>query len=96
MNVIEIIDKTKRTIFLSEERYKHIVKHEEMQNKLEWVKETLENPIKIATYFPEENVKYYYRYYKEITLKAKYLRVIVKYLNGKGFIITAYFVEHLK
>jgi hypothetical protein len=40
----------------------------------------------------DTNVRYYYKYYKNRKSKAKYLRVIVKYLNGEGFIITAYFV----
>ena len=93
-NILEVIDKTKRVIYLTDERYKHILKHPEMQNKLEFIRKTLENPLKIMDF--EENVKFYYTYHKNIKSKAKYLRVIVKYLNGNGFIVTAYFVDKLR
>lgn len=95
-SILEIIDKTKRKIHLNEERYKHILKHPEMQNELETIKETLKEPLKITDYNLDENIKYYYRHYKNKDSKAKYLRVIVKYLNGKGFIVTAYFMENIK
>ena len=94
--VLEVIDKTKRKIYLTKERYNHILKHSEMQNRLDDIKNTLENPIKITDYSLEEEVKHYYQYYKNAKSKAKYLRVIVKYLNGKGFIITAQFVDKIK
>ena len=96
INVFEVIDKTNRIIYLTNERYKHIAAHPDMQNKINLIKDTLENPLKILDYALEEDIKYYYRYYKDERSKAKYLRVIVKYLNGIGFIITAYFVENIK
>jgi len=43
----------------------------------------------------DENVRYYYRYYKNIESSAKNLLVVVKYLNGEGFVITAYFVRSI-
>ncbi len=67
-----------------------------MQNKLEQIKETLENPLKVISILHEADVRYYYKHYKNVDSCAKYLRVIVKYLNGKGFVITAYFVESIK
>ena len=90
--VWEVTDKTLRRIYLTDERYSHLMKHRDLQNKLELVKNTLEKPLKIIP--QEDNVNWYYGYDKERKWKEKYLRVIVKYLNGKGFIITAYFVEH--
>jgi len=36
-------------------------------------------------------IAYYYKFYKENTGSTRYLLLLVKYLNGKGFIITAYF-----
>lgn len=96
MIILDIIDKTYRTIYLTQERYKHIMKHPIMHNKIELIKETLQNPLKITDYLLEEDVKHYYKDYKDMESKAKYMRVIVKYLNGKGFIITAYFVEYIR
>ncbi|MBI2657136.1 DUF4258 domain-containing protein [Candidatus Woesearchaeota archaeon] len=60
---------------------------------LEDIKDTLENPLKIANYEYDESIKYYYKYFKEA---SRYLLVIVKYLNNHGFIITAYFVRNIK
>ena len=94
--IFEITDKTKRVISLTKERYEHILKHLDMQNQIENIKITLENPLKITDYPLEEDIKYYYKYHKERKSRAKYLRVIVKYLNGKGYIVTAYYVEHLR
>ena len=52
------------------------------------------NPLKIG---PHEAGKLYdyYRYYKDRKKKAKFLQVVVKYLNGDGFVITAYFVRQI-
>ena len=95
-NVLEVTDKIRRRVYLTKERYKHILEHPDMHNQLECIKETLEDPLKITDYSLEKDIKYYYRYYKDKESKAKYLRVIVKYLNGNGFIVTAYFIERLK
>lgn len=91
--ILEVKDKTGRNIYLTGERYNHIKKHPEMQNSLRIIEEALRNPQKITDYSLEPDVKYYYTHHKDRKSKAKYLRVIVKYLNGEGFIITAYFVE---
>ncbi len=90
--ILEVKDKTGRNIYLTDERYNHIKKHPEMQDNLTVIEETVKIPHKITDYTLESDVKYYYRHYKNRKSKAKYLRVIVKYLNGEGFIITAYFV----
>lgn len=95
MRILEVKDKFGRGVYLTNERWNHILKHPEMHDKLalEWIKETLQVPFKIVDI--DENVKYNYGYYKNRKSEAKYLRVIVKYLNGEGFIITAYFVERI-
>ncbi len=94
--IFEVIDKSKRKICLTQERWKHLSKHPQVQNNFEWIKETLQQPDKITEYSLDEKVRYYYRYYKNKSSPAKYLRVIVKYLNGDGFIITAHFVEKIQ
>ena len=95
--VFEVIDKSGRKIHLSKERWTHInTEHPELANYFEELEETLVNPSKITTYIYDENIKYYYKYLKEPNLTTKYLLVIVKYLNGKGFIITAYFMRNIK
>jgi len=89
--VINIKDKE---IYLTKERWLHIIKeHPEIINYIQYLEEILQNPTKILDYERDKKVKYYYKYYKE---KSQYLLTIVKYLNGKGFIITAYFVGKIK
>ena len=94
--IFEIEDKSGRKIHLLNERWKHInQEHPEVAPYLEELKEILKNPVKITAYEFDENIKYYYKYFKERE-SAKYLLVIVKYLNYHGFIITAYFAGHTK
>ena len=96
-HVFQLEDKSGRKIHLSKERWEHInQEHPEVSNYLEEIKETLKNPTKIKTYKYDKDVRYFYRYYKNRESAAKYLLIIVKYLNGNGFIITAYFVRNIK
>ena len=93
--IFEVTDKTKRKIHLSKERWRHITSptslHTYMTNHLEEIKQTLINPDKIVGSINNNTKINYYKYYKE---RRKHLKTIVKYLNGKGFIITAYFVKN--
>ena len=93
-NIFEIIDKTDRKIRLTKKQWKHITLpfslHSYMANHLEEIKESLIKPDKIVFSVYDKHKANYYRYYK---VKKKYLRIIVKYLNGEGFVITAYFVK---
>ena len=93
--IFEVEDKSGKKIHLSNERWKHInQEHPEVAPYFEEIKETLKNPVKITSYEFDENIRYYYKYFKE--RESKYLLVIVKYLNNHGFIITAYFVRYIK
>lgn len=88
--IFEIKDKSGRRIRLTRERLKHINKEHPLV-KEEEIKQTLKNPLKII----EKSGKkpFYYQYFKYKNLPYRYLRVIVRYLNGDGFIVTAYFVK---
>ena len=95
--IFEVQDVSGRGIHLSKERWSHInLEHPELSPYLEELKETLTNPTKITSYNINENIKYFYKYIKERKSPAKYLLIIVKYLNAHGFIITVYFVKHIK
>lgn len=90
--ILEVKDKTGRTIYLTDERYSHILKHPEMQNSITIIEQTIKNPHKITSYSIDSDTKFYYSYHKGRKSKARYLRVVVKYLNGEGFVIAAFFV----
>jgi hypothetical protein len=95
--IFQTTDKSGRIIKLTKERWTHInEEHPEMSSYLEEMQETLRNPIAIKEIDYDKDIRYYYRYYKSIESSAKHLLVIIKYLNGEGFIITAYFVRSIK
>lgn len=93
--ILEIKDKSGRNIYLTKERWNHVQKHPEMSDQIENIKDTLTRPLTIRRFEYDEGVRYYYSYFKNRTV-AKYLLVIVKYLNGKGFIISAYYTDKIE
>ena len=96
MLLFEIKDKSGRTIYLTQERWKHISKeHPNISGKIEEIKNILTNPVIITESEKNVNVKFYYKYYKKAKFK-KYLLVIVRYLNGKGFIITSFYIDKIQ
>ncbi len=64
-----------------------------MSDSLEQIKEALQNPDVIKKFDYDQDVRFYYRYYKK---RKQYLLVSVKYLNGKGFVITSFFTDRIK
>jgi len=93
--VFEITDKSGRKIKLTKRQWAHITtKHPYMSNFLNEIKETIENSNKIV---PHEigNLFDYYGYYKHRKDKLNFLKIIVKYLNGAGFILSSYFVKKI-
>ncbi|MBS3092495.1 hypothetical protein J4466_03685 [Candidatus Pacearchaeota archaeon] len=95
-NILEVIDKTKRRIRLTEKQWRHIMKkHPSLTGYLKEIEETLKYPDKITSYSNDVNVRYYYKHFKNVKLN-KYLLTIVKYLNGDGFVISVYFINKIK
>ena len=86
-------DKTGRNVYLTDERWRHILKHPEMSNQIEQIKDTLLYPDKITNVNYDPDVGFYYRYYKD---RKEYLFVSVKYLNGEGYIITSFYTDKIK
>ena len=67
------------------------IKHPSVKGKEKEIKETLKNPNQIRQ---SGNNKKIYLFYKKY--KRRYLTVIVRHLNGNGFIITTYFTSKIK
>ena len=94
--ILEMTDKTGKKIHLSKERWSHIrKKHPEIEN-IELIEQTINNPNKTVQYIFDENIHYFCRYFKNLKPPKQYLIVIVKYLNGGGFIVTAYLEKDIK
>lgn len=97
-HIFEVLDKTGRKIRLTEKQWSHITrKHSQVSSEKEKIIETVKNPDKIIDpKQPDPNKRFYYKYYKNRPSPHKFVRVIVKYLNGKGFVITAQFVSNIR
>jgi len=93
--LFEIADKTGRKIHLTRERWKHIQKHPHMHDQEEKIQEVLQNPTTIRQFLENEQVMHFYKAYKQHDPSERYLLVSVKYLNGKGFIITSFFTNKI-
>jgi hypothetical protein len=90
--ILEIVDRNGKNIYLTKERYKHFINHSKLQqrqNLLDDIEITIKKPTRIK-YINERII--FYKFFKN---QSTYLKVIVKYLNGKGFIMTMYTVENL-
>jgi hypothetical protein len=95
MIVFEVIDKTGRKIRLTDKQWRHIRQdHPEIEGE-ELIKETVESPTKITSPY-DGNKKYYYRYFKNRKSEDKWLLVVIKYLNGDGFVITSFYVKNIR
>lgn len=93
----EVLDKTGRKLRMTDYNWDHIVKrHSEIASHKEKIVETLEKPDKITDSLEDEEIKYYYKYYKNMPSPYKFVRVIAKYLNGEGFIISSHFVKAIR
>lgn len=91
LHVFEIKDKSGRKIRLTKTQWSHI-KHKHPDVNELFIEETLKNPVNIL--LEEDDVAIYYQYFKN-KKPLPYLKTMVKYLNGDGYVITAYFVKNL-
>src|SRR3989344_2267678 len=93
--IFEVKDKTGRKIRLTKKQWTHInKKHPAIANYLDEIKETIENPDAVIE-SEEENVYLYYKYYKRLKSPYNYILAIVKYLNGEGYVMSAYFEKNI-
>ncbi len=91
--IFEITDKSGRKIHLSKERWNEHIRffHPEIIEPEELI-DVLKNPNKILESDRDESVRWYFLFNKQ---KRKFLKVSVKYLNGDGYIITAYYTSKI-
>ena len=95
--IFEVVDFSGRNIRLSGKQYKHIIrKHPLVEKYFEEIKETLRGPNHVTYSNVDVSIRYYYKYYKKLKSPHKYIFVVVKYLNGNGFVVSAYFEKNIK
>lgn len=92
--IFELKDKKERFIYLTKERFTHIrQRHPNVIDQAD-IEGAIRKPTKVID-DEKENITIYYGYFKHRKEPAKYLKVIVKYLNGEGYVITSYFVKNM-
>lgn len=89
-------DETGTEIRLTDERREHIERRPEMENQLERIEETLQDPDELRVSDQDETVRLYHRRYAETPVTEKILLVVVKYDVDSPFVITAFFTDRLK
>jgi|SRR3989344_356733 len=96
-SIFDVIDKNGRNIRHTNKQYSHMMEeHPYMYKYLEEIKEALQKPDKITSYSFDEDVRYFYKYYKHLEKPNNYLLVVVKYLNGDGYVISSYLENKIK
>ena len=95
--IFEVTDKIGRKIRLTEKQWIHInKKHPTVANHLDKITETIEKPDAITESDKGDGVYLYYKYYKWLKSPYNYILAIVKYLNGEGYIMSAYFEKNIR
>lgn len=89
----QVISKLEKNITTTRGYWNIIVniKHPTVKGKEEEVKEALRNPDYIRQNTSDKKVYLFYKAYKK-----NYICVVVRHLNGKGFIITVYITNKMK
>jgi hypothetical protein len=83
-----------RRIRLTDTQWRHIRKRRELHGQLDNLRETLSSPESVF-YVPYEDTYHYYRLYPQTLVGSKYMLVIVKHLNGEGFVITCFYARKI-
>jgi len=81
---------------LTAERQAHILQHPEMEGLEEAIPDTLESPMEVRLSRSDPSIRLFYRYYENTPVGAKWLCVVVKYLEADAFVVTAYLTDKLK
>jgi len=96
MVVFEVISKIGKKIRLTEVQWAHMSsKHPELVNQIDKMIATLQKPDYVY-HSPEEENFHYLKFFRQTPITEKYLLLIIKHLNGEGFIITGFFVSKIR
>jgi len=89
----EVSSKLGKSISITQERWRLIteIKHLEIRGKEKEIKESLKDPDEVRISKKDKAVYLYYKRYERLALA-----VVVKHINGEGFIITSYYTDKIK
>lgn len=96
MPVFEVSSVLGKRVRLTKAQWLHIRdRHPEIRGQQSKLRETLEQPDFVVESIQDGTI-HYVRYYTKTPVTDKYLLLIVKHLNGDGFIITSFFVNRIR
>jgi hypothetical protein len=81
---------------LTDERLAHILEHAEMARVEDEIERVLQAPTEVRVSRSDETVKLFYHFFGETRVGGKWLCIVVKYLPGDAFVITAYLTGAIK
>jgi len=93
--LFEVIDKTGRKVRLTKDRWTHIRENHQNVEDTEEIIQTLQKADRVIIE-ERENVEYFFKYFKHKKYKSKFLKVIVRYLNNEGDVLSAHFVRNIR
>lgn len=93
---LELRDVWGNGVSLTEVRRIHLLEHPEMREQENKISQTLLEPDVVVQSQSDDTVRLFRRFYRRLTIGDKYLCVVVKYVEGDVFIITAYFTDKVK
>ena len=97
MEPFGITDKFGRRIKLTKERiWAHISKRPEMLGEDELIKEALEDPDETRESKEDPKAWLYYKVNPKVDKWNRFIVIIVKLLNGEGFVLTTFFTGIIK
>ena len=86
-----------RSIRLTEERQRHLqTAHPEMAEAVSRIAEALAEPDKIVQSVTDETVELFYKDYPSTPVSSKFMCIVVKFVAGDSFVITAYYTDTIK
>jgi len=95
-SVWEVIAYDGRRVRLTESQKRHIsFFHPEALVREERLKETLAKP-DLVVRGGQSTTRVLYRHYEATPVTSKHLAVVVRALNGEGFIVTSYFTDKVR
>ncbi len=93
---LELSDVWGSSVSLTEERRAHFLEHPEMREQENKLAETLLEPDVVIQSRSDDTARLFHRFYRRLAIGDKYLCVVVKYVEGGVFIITACFTDKVK
>jgi hypothetical protein len=91
-----VIDCFGHAVRLTDERVAHILEHPEMNEMNAEIERLLTAPQIVRRSRSDHAVSLFYAFYPETIVGGKWLCVVVKYLEGDAFVVTAYLTDQPK